>query len=196
MRDRAGEIYNGHTAIRFVEQVKKAGSRFIYWEFSCGHCGAAFVSSLANIRTRKSCGCVPPAIVSHALPPGISSMRQLRGTYLRGAKSRGLKFALSEEQFLTITSKPCYYCGSPPKRRHRANRKVNGSYSYNGIDRQDNNQGYMVDNCVACCKICNYAKRNLSWDEFKDWLNRLVAFRMGGSPVSGGGDVCRVKEAT
>lgn len=47
----------------------------------------------------------------------------------------------------------------------------------NGIDRVDSSIGYTIQNSVPCCKICNYAKHNLTLEEFTLWLDRLVEFR-------------------
>jgi hypothetical protein len=46
-------------------------------------------------------------------------------------------------------------------------------YAYNGIDRVDNFKGYEIDNCVPCCYICNYAKRDMSKDQFLAWVKRI-----------------------
>ena len=52
----------------------------------------------------------------------------------------------------------------------------NGGFIYNGIDRKNNGKGYTEDNIVSCCKQCNFAKRNMSYKEFKFWINKLVKF--------------------
>lgn len=49
------------------------------------------------------------------------------------------------------------------------------TYTYNGVDRVNNSDGYTIKNCVPCCAICNYAKRDLSETEFVAWARRLVA---------------------
>ena len=28
----------------------------------------------------------------------------------------------------------------------------------NGIDRMDQKHGYVIENCVSCCKLCNFMK--------------------------------------
>ncbi len=50
---------------------------------------------------------------------------------------------------------PCTYCG-----------KDTGQ----GIDRIDSNRGYTDDNVCACCKTCNYMKRDLSLEDFKNHI--------------------------
>ena len=77
--------------------------------------------------------------------------------YKKGAKSRGLSFELSKEDFYSITSKPCEYCGD-----------LN---NYNGIDRRDSSEGYILSNCVPCCEICN--KMKLDYD-INSWLAHMT----------------------
>ncbi len=74
-------------------------------------------------------------------------------TYKDQAQRRGKEFHLSEEEFLQITSRSCYYCARDDKRM--------------GVDRVDNDQGYTFDNCVACCALCNKMKGDWSVDVFQ-----------------------------
>ena len=73
--------------------------------------------------------------------------------YSRIAKERGIKFLLTEEQFLSFWQKPCRYCGSEIKTI--------------GLDRFDNKSGYTIDNAVPCCTTCNKMKLTL---EYNDWI--------------------------
>lgn len=36
------------------------------------------------------------------------------------------------------------------------------------IDIIDNNKGYIVDNIIPCCIVCNRAKGNMSLEEFEE----------------------------
>ncbi len=74
--------------------------------------------------------------------------------YIRGATIRYKEFKLTLDEFTEIISKPCYYCNQ------------SNEYNINGIDRVDNNKGYLKDNIVACCFICNRMKHTLDLDEF------------------------------
>ena len=87
--------------------------------------------------------------------------------YMTYLKRHGQKFgdknaAISEDQFNKLSSMSCYYCG------------VEGP---NGIDRVDSSIGYIKENCVPCCKHCNYVKGNLSMMHFKEWVKRFVAYQ-------------------
>lgn len=46
---------------------------------------------------------------------------------------------------------------------------------YSGIDRVDSSVGYEIGNIVPACKICNFAKSNLTQDDFKSWAKRISA---------------------
>jgi len=43
-------------------------------------------------------------------------------------------------------------------------------YIYNGIDRVDNSLGYVKENCKSCCFRCNKIKRDMSLEEFEQFL--------------------------
>jgi hypothetical protein len=49
----------------------------------------------------------------------------------------------------------------------------NGGVKFNGIDRKNNAIGYIVGNVLPCCKLCNYAKRTMGYNEFLNWVNRV-----------------------
>jgi 2-iminoacetate synthase ThiH len=44
---------------------------------------------------------------------------------------------------------------------------------YNGIDRVDNDKGYLLNNCVGACKFCNFAKKQSDLIGFKEWIDRI-----------------------
>ena len=69
---------------------------------------------------------------------------------------------ISESEFIMLSLMNCHYCG------------VSGP---NGIDRIDSSLGYSRNNCVPCCKHCNYVKGNLSMNDFQIWVKRFVTFQ-------------------
>lgn len=75
--------------------------------------------------------------------------------YKAGAEIRNLVFKLSKQQFHELTSQVCYYCSSFPEGKLHC-----------GIDRVDNDVGYIYSNCVPCCIGCNKRKGSLSIKEF------------------------------
>jgi len=84
-------------------------------------------------------------------------------SYKYSAEKRGKKFEIDKIFFETITSKPCYLCGKKNiKNIHR-----------NGIDRKDNNIGYVEGNCESCCRVCNMTKKNYDHGCFLKQLEKI-----------------------
>jgi hypothetical protein len=93
------------------------------------------------------------------------SIRRVHADNARQAKRRGLEWSLDLDRFKTIVSRRCRYCG----------RNADDlGLPFLGVDRMDNTQGYVPDNCVPCCWPCNCAKGKLASDAFIA-LCRMVA---------------------
>ena len=93
--------------------------------------------------------------------------------YRNATKKSNRQFELSKEKFYDLISDNCYYCGSKPNSANKRYLKYDSNFRYNGIDRVDNSKGYLVDNCVTCCEICNRAKLTMSLEEFKNWIKKV-----------------------
>lgn len=91
----------------------------------------------------------------------------------RQAQKRGFAFALSHEAWSTLVQQDCHYCGIAPlqvvMRRH-----FNGVFVCNGLDRKDSTQGYTLDNCVACCGLCNLMKQDLAYTQFLKHIAQIA----------------------
>ena len=139
----------------------------------CGKNKVVSSRSLIN-GNATSCGCYKreKLIERRSLNYGSATKSRLFSQYKTGAKRRGLVFELNIEQFLELTSRDCYYCGTEPKLvvKHKTN---NGDYVYNGIDRVDSSKGYILENCVTCCETCNKAKLSASKEDFKSWIIKI-----------------------
>ncbi len=79
--------------------------------------------------------------------------------YKRGASDRGLDFLLTKNEFQSLVSQPCHYCATPAAK---------------GIDRVDNDQGYIQGNVVPACITCNHAKKSTTVDEFRGQVDAIV----------------------
>jgi hypothetical protein len=123
----------------------------------------------------QSCGCLQKERMMKAnrKAVGHSGIVAVYGTYKKAAKDRGYEFKISKEYFTETTKKDCFYCGDSPSMKRNDSAKDGGFVLHNGIDRVDNNIGYIEGNCVPCCKVCNRAKGTLTSDEFKEWTKRL-----------------------
>jgi hypothetical protein len=76
------------------------------------------------------------------------------GVYKRSADYKKLEFVLTYEEYVSVCDKPCYYCGIIQAR------------GFNGIDRKDQMKGYILENCVSCCQMCNYMKGSCTDEVF------------------------------
>lgn len=103
-----------------------------------------------------------------------AALNQLYADYRTDARRRGRKyeFALTKDEFRALTSANCHYCALPPQRKVVS--RAGEVYIFNGIDRVDNSKGYIRENCVPCCKMCNRAKDTYSVAEFIAWARRVV----------------------
>lgn len=153
-----------------------------YFECLC-ECGYTFQARCEAIKSgaTKSCGCKTGDLISskNRLPDNLGAVNLVLRHYKRNAEKRELKFSLTNDQFKDLIFGHCHYCGSKPtlsKFTSSQSNRRDRELSYNGIDRVDNSMGYEYDNCVSCCHICNVAKSDLSFDEFKSWIKRLVKF--------------------
>lgn len=155
------------------------------WQMRCS-CGTEKVVEWRNYKSGKSlsCGCYRRELAQaqagtyNAKPPGESARNHLILVYKRGASRRGLTYDLTTEQFVSLTRDTCHYCGSEPATvLDRSKYGTNGVYIYNGIDRKDSTRGYELDNCVTACKVCNYAKRSMTYDEFLSWIKTLTDYQ-------------------
>ncbi len=172
---RAGDRFGRLTAVKIVSCPPGKKSKEVWWEAQC-ECGS-IVTRRSGVLTGAikrgeiaSCGCSAPR--PHALPIGVSAIRQLYLTYRCRARRHGRVFEISVEEFAELIGRPCSYCGSPPSQLYgRKGRQCR----YNGIDRIDSRCGYTLENAQACCGICNRAKSNLTEQQFAEWIGRLVA---------------------
>lgn len=108
-------------------------------------------------------------------PFGVSSFLRLVRQYKANAKRRNLEFSLSNEIVKKLSQGNCAYCGVKPK-QIMVSKDSFGYYTYNGIDRCNKNKGYIVSNCITCCKICNRAKSNMTIREWNNYLYRLIKY--------------------
>lgn len=123
----------------------------------------------------KSCGCF--VIEKNSKPSGVSAFNCWFLIKKHDAKKAGQVWELTKKQTKKIALSNCHYCGIPPHRKIYMRKSTNGTIEVNGIDRQDNNEGYVKKNCVPCCWNCNSAKRNLPLKDWLAWLDRIVKFR-------------------
>jgi|LakMenEpi03Aug12_release.lakeMendotaPanAssembly.Ray.scaffolds.fasta_scaffold246988_2 hypothetical protein len=129
-------------------------------------CGCALKDSTKwNIKKEKN--------MTWQLEKGESAFNNLYYQYARSAENRNLTFELSKKDFRVFTKSLCYYCGREPYRVIKGQGKSSGDYIYNGIDRIENDIGYIMSNVVSCCFDCNSSKRTLSQKDFFEHITRI-----------------------
>lgn len=165
-----GKTFGRLTATNKIKRFGNVLKRFVHCE--CGKNKWIATGDLTRGHD-KSCGCL--AVASRKLKPGMSARNSILDGYKRGATDRGLSWSISDDEFDILTQKACFYCGRKPYRSKKT-RGNNGNFIYNGIDRLDNSNGYVLSNIVPCCTICNRAKNNMRLDEFLLWIKDLCDF--------------------
>jgi len=134
-------------------------------------CGREKTISLISLqRGAKSCGFCDRDKLKLAF--GEAVFNSLVGKYKQSARKRNLDFKLSNDELRILFQDNCYYCGTAPYRKMK-NSSGKGYFIYNGIDRVDNNKGYINNNVVTCCIQCNKAKLDMDLNDFLDLVKKI-----------------------
>lgn len=166
-----GQKFNKITIIKY-DHSDKRWRKYYLCKCDCGNTKIIHGSALVSGNT-KSCGCYSKEVKAtlHKLPNDGGVINHLILQYKRHARDRGIEFNLSANEFENLIRKPCYYCGKPPS-NNKVTKNCKG-FLYSGIDRVNPTKGYLLDNCVPACAICNRVKRDLNKEEFIEWIKRL-----------------------
>lgn len=173
-----GKKFNRLTVISKEPNKVFNKSIFSMWKCICD-CGNYYIAygSALNKGKVKSCGCLK--IEKARKEQGKAGFNDLYSEYKKRATKSGRVFNLTKESFFLLTQKNCFYCDSSPKNIHiphhgRSEKSIkHEQYTYSGLDRVDSNKGYLLDNVVSSCKVCNIAKHNMSVSEFFEWIRRV-----------------------
>lgn len=184
--DLLGQKFGRLLVIDFEPFVKNKDS---HWKCQCD-CGKIIVTKGTNLThgVTKSCGCLRRdtlrktrndtrdqriktlrlTLKNRRKPESEVAYNILKGTCKRLHRN----FSLTYDEFLYLIGKDCFYCGSDTK--SLVYKSKNGREFYRmGIDRVDSSKGYIMENCVPCCKICNAAKMDMSIEEFYLWIEKV-----------------------
>jgi hypothetical protein len=180
--DKAGRIYGDLTVIGLHGfRITKNGKKKSLWECKC-ICGKKVIIIAGNLSSGNTtnCGCNKAERLQFyvdtilRLPEGEASFNCVYSKYRYGARKRNLEFELSKEKFKELCIDNCFYCNKSPTTIEPANGYRNGEFIYNGIDRVNNDLGYVEGNCVTCCTICNYMKHALTQKDFLEHVKRII----------------------
>lgn len=132
-------------------------------------CGNEIITTFRNLPKQhtKSCGCFKLDKIQDRAKlhwENIDPWQHEYSNFLSRTKSRKLTSNITLIEFTALCQNNCIYCLDPP------NTKTEANILRNGIDRIDNDIGYILNNCVTCCSNCNRMKEKRTKDDF---LNRI-----------------------
>lgn len=168
----AGEKYNRLTVISFHHSDKR-WRKWYNVRCDCGGEKIIMGSSMTSGNT-KSCGCLSKEVQSSKrISKNHSEITAIILGYKRHAERRGYKWQLTRKDVEVLVKKNCFYCNSEPKNVKKTKNSIGDGLIYSGIDRIDNTKNYTKENCVPCCKVCNYAKSDMDLQEFQEWAIKI-----------------------
>ena len=171
------ETNNRYGRLTVINQTGLNKKKQALWLCKCD-CGNFCIVNGIDLRRghTRSCGCLMKETsrkvlekcgLIKKLPRDVIEYRRILSDIKRTAKRRNLEYSLSDEEVLNLVKQPCYYCEAEPRAHN------NYDLLFNGIDRVDNNKGYIKGNVVSCCTQCNTTKNTLSVTEFEEYINRV-----------------------
>jgi len=165
------------------KSIQRGNKGQIKWDCICD-CGNYHTVTGESLRSgrSKSCGCLRKEYI----PPNKKEdrfeflrMRLYKNIIIKRSKQIDKPYGLLYEKFCELIKQPCYYCGDIDTNyiqdySTKQNKFISDTVIYyNGIDRVDNNLGYLETNVVPCCKRCNSAKNDMHIHEFYKWIKRV-----------------------
>ena len=155
---------------------ERGGNGQVLWMCLCD-CGKVCLKSGSQMKSGSvtTCGC-------HGTGAGKDKLlnyvrNRVYRMYVGSAKKRGLEFCLSRNQVLNLILKSCFYCGTKPKDHSAVSDNPYRVIAWHGIDRVDNDIGYVLDNVVPCCNACNCMKGSRPIEEFLSHIRSISAHR-------------------
>jgi len=179
--DLTGQKYHKLTVLEAAPAINGRSA----WRCQCD-CGVIKIVKTEELRNggTKSCGCWNQE--QRSLRAENMYSKRIKYNPEEASARRIWKKRYGEmpfEDFYALSKENCYYCNTDPSNtqnisdsRSSQNMKDNGNFTYNGLDRLDNSKPHSKENCVACCKYCNFAKRERTVEEFKEWLTKTYKF--------------------
>lgn len=154
------------------------------FEFLC-ECGNIVVARGKDVKDEKikSCGCLHSETsrnqgYKNRLEGSQAIVNNIWNRFNQNASRRNIYVGINKTQMEQFLKQDCTYCGSNSSSTYKSKNNYCREYAYNGIDRINSSKGYVPENCVACCKYCNWAKNKQSVEEFEQWIDRLVKYRL------------------
>ena len=169
------KVFTDLTVINVAPSYKSGKKSYrAMWLCKCV-CGNVSKYSGTRLKTGKSKRC---KICAYRLrPQSIQRFTYFERLYkiriVTNAKNRGILVNLTLDEFRYLVQQDCFYCKTPGiiidyvgQTKHTWSEK----HAVNGIDRIDSTKEYTFNNCVPCCKTCNFMKSNMSTEQFKNHI--------------------------
>lgn len=162
-----------------IEMLPKMGSNGRSYICKCD-CGEEKVFRGYELRNgmRKTCGHNRSLTIKNREEYLYKKM--YNNYIVRRCKYSNFEYNITLDEYIQLIHQPCHYCGiensNMSKDQYRGIKMSDTVISYNGLDRIDSKIGYMKDNVVTSCVFCNQAKNNLSYKDFKDWIERVYNY--------------------
>lgn len=172
-----GKKFGKLEVLQAAEPIKTGGKTKSRWLCKCD-CGKETIKRADTLSagTTQSCGCKPYEAKKDITEMGI---RIVKEDYKNNCKRRGLLFDLDDNDFKNLILANCHYCNKEPSQT-RKGRLTHAKIVYNGIDRKDNLIGYTKENCVSCCKECNFLKTDKTYEQFLNKIKSIYENRIQG----------------
>jgi len=154
-----------------IKGRNKHGS--ILWDCICD-CGKHYSVHTSNLKKghTQSCGCLHKEVRKKCKVSVEDRITTIAWNVAkRSAITRGYKFAISKEDVKKIISENCCLSNDPPSNKIIINGKI---YHYSGIDRFNNNEGYIPTNIFPCGTIANRGKSTLTFKSYVEHCHRVV----------------------
>ena len=193
-RDHKGHKY-GHLTLLYP--VRSGGSgKGVYWMARCD-CGniKEVRGSEAAAGKVKTCGSCKyhTELLEEAADKGVrlrgwtKAIRVQHLRYIRSAVKRGIEWRLSPEEFLALVKGDCTYCKDSPREYSGRFSKKGKTHTVlmNGIDRIHSHLGYIPDNVVTCCGMCNKMKMAMDLSTFRIHVLKMAKVFLEEAAASG-----------
>lgn len=169
---RSGDKFNRLTILSYSHSDKR-WRKWYNVKCECGSEKVVMGSAMTSGNT-KSCGCLSREVrANKRISKNHSEITAIILGYKRHAERRGFEWKLTRSDVEELVKKNCFYCDSKPNNIKKTKNSIENGLVYSGIDRIDNSKDYTKDNSVPCCKVCNYAKSDMSLNEFHEWAIRI-----------------------
>lgn len=160
---------NSYGDLSILKKLDNDSNKHVYYLCMC-KCGNLVSKRLDKLKSAKINLCEECKAINESRSV-ISAINRIYNEYRKSAARRNLAFDIKIEDFILMINSFCHYCGSPPSNKIQTK---SGYFYYCGIDRLNNLIGYVIDNCRASCKQCNFSKYTLTKEDFVNWARQVV----------------------